>query len=253
MCLNVGVSFLAAIWQTSTVAARHPVRLHVGAGDGKVTGALGQRVQRGLWLESRWGSRGSLGVTHHRWWCLETFPYKSMAWLNHYYYRTSLWTQYKLEEMQPLNVTKCQIGRTLAPVLSHKSELNFGWIMNHMSRLLPKADSKGNSCTTHQNHKQRSSSCSASGDNSSISGYANTYVINVRSAACSTCVSVFLASHYVSTAEQKARVGPSDRERERDGKEDNAPLCFDSSAPAVQWHSHVSWLWRMCFAFHYSN
>lgn len=106
--------------------------------------------------------------------------------------------------------------------------------MNHMSRLLPKADSKGNSCTTHQNHKQRSSSCSASGDNSSISGYANTYVINVRSAACSTCVSVFLASHYVSTAEQKARVGPSDRERERDGKEDNAPLCFDSSAPAVQ-------------------
>lgn len=88
--------------------------------------------------------------------------------------------------------------------------------MNHMSRLLPKADSKGNSCTTHQNHKQRSSSCSASGDNSSISGYANTYVINVRSAACSTCVSVFLASHYVSTAEQKARVGPSDRERERE-------------------------------------
>lgn len=129
MCLNVGVSFLAAIWQTSTVAARHPVRLHVGAGDGKVTGALGQRVQRGLWLESRWGSRGSLGVTHHRWWCLETFPYKSMAWLNHYYYRTNLWTQYKLEEMQPLNVTKCQIGCIDC--------ISLNWILNELWIICP--------------------------------------------------------------------------------------------------------------------
>ncbi len=48
----------------------------------------------------------------------------------------------------------------------------------------------------YQNHKRRTSSFSASGHSSGISSHAKTYVINVCSAACSICASVFLASPY---------------------------------------------------------
>lgn len=93
---------------------------------------------------------------------------------------------------------------------------------------------KGNGCTFDRNHKQRRSSFSAPGGNSSISSYAKTYVINVCSAACSICASVFLASP-CSLCQHGTAEGPSWSERaERggDGEEDNASAR--ASAPTCE-------------------
>lgn len=99
-----------------------------------------------------------------------------------------------------------------------------------------KALSKGNSCTFDRNHKQRSSSFSASGNNGSISSYAKTYVINVCSAACSICASVFLASPH-SLCQCGTAEGPSWSEwaeRETGRKTMRGSASTRASAPACE-------------------
>lgn len=87
----------------------------------------------------------------------------------------------------------------------------------------------------------------ASEDNGRLNSHTKTYVINVCSAACSICASVFLVSPY-SLCQHSTTEGPGWSEwRERERERQKGRQCRHPS------HLHVSWLWRMCFALHYSN
>lgn len=84
---------------------------------------------------------------------------------------------------------------------------------------------RGNICTSHR--ATTLFPFSAPRNNSSISKPgSNTYVTNVHGAACSTCVSVFLASHYVSST-PRPRPELVQATEKATGRKNGEHVCFE--------------------------
>lgn len=190
------------------------------------------------------------GVTHHHWWCLETFPYKSMAWPQPIQSAPLAekpldWKQAEVDAA----ALCCKISNWVhSCTCKHRSltwaEFWMGYDLFMRVSLVAvhwsKDCSKGNSWTFDHDHKPQ-----ASGD--SIGSHITTYV--VCSATRSICAPVFLAFLYSLCQQQKHSRMPRPVWVKWERQEDNAQSCFGHLLS----YAHVLWLWRMCFGPHCSD